>query len=335
VTVDELPRAVHRARRPLWLDDLCAALKQSGDAEGRRRWQAYERPGSAAWELLSQIQLRFEPAQQLAPRLPVPITTGFEVMGMLGSKGSYGLLHKEAGEAGVDPVDLDLAILALGLQTVRHLRLFLQGRIGPGPSRLVFSLNLNDGMLQSPLLLTILECFFNPQLNSRIVLELIESFPKGLLGIKDPAQRRQVIWNAVDDLRRTAKTYGFQIWLDDSSSVDREVRASLLEGVVGVKADSDFVAEVFNTPRRPEDTINALAMFRVPDKPYILEGVETRRQLDLLINHWPDEMGPTGMQGWLIHVHPPFDAFFEPVNTPDFPKGYRLAPWVAEHVGPR
>jgi len=71
---------------------------------------------------------------------------------------------------------------------------------------------------------------------------------------------------------------------------------------------------------RHSDGASPLVIEGVPDA---LAGVPGAGP-GLLVNSWPDEWGPLWMQGWDVRLTGRDLEVFEPLNTPDQPRGYRL-----------
>lgn len=319
---------------PFWLRDLCALFTGLSHTKTAQRWKAYER-NPLAWELLSTLRLRFEPVEQLTPPTMAKTTTGFEVMGMTAKGQPYSELLAQARLANVDAVDLDLTILAYGLLSIRLLREHLHNQIGGRATWPIFTLNLNEGMLRAPVIDDLLEHYFDRSLKNRIMFELSETFPEGLLGIGNLEQRHNQIRQAIALLRKLAGVHGFLLILDDSMRIDPGLRAALQDLAYGTKADALFVADVFGLANSPVDVVAELQRYRAGGKPYVIEGIEKPEHYEVIRSNWPTEVGPVGLQGWIVKVHEPLAPFFEPLWTTDEPRGYRLTEAVIARVGPR
>jgi hypothetical protein len=320
---------------PYWLRDLFTLLTTHADTKTQQRWKAYGR-NPLAWSLLSSLQLRFEPVEQLMPQATAKTTTGFEVMGMTPKREPYGELLKQARAANVDAVDLDLTILAYGLLTVRLLREHLRNQIGGRATWPIFTLNVNEAMLRAPAIEEILDHYFDRSLNSRIVFELSETFPEGLHGIGKVAQRHGQIKQAIALLHKLASLHGFLFVLDDSGRIDPGLRPALQALAHGTKADALYVADVFGLADPSTDVIEELKRYRVGSKPYVLEGIEQREIYDYIRSNWTGDEGPVGLQGYFVKVHEPFAPFFEPLSdNPEQPRGFRLTAATIARVGPR
>jgi EAL domain-containing protein (putative c-di-GMP-specific phosphodiesterase class I) len=320
-----------------WFLDLVELCRKGADAGINERWASYETRPQAA-RLFSELDLRFEPQVLIAPRFAEPPIVGFEVLGMHRDRSPYGLLLKQAIEAGVERTDLDLALLALGLGTVQQLRTLLQIKLGRPFSRLTFALNMNHGMLRSPLLATILNHYLDPAALEQVHIELSEDFPEGLRGETDPSRRAAIVTDACTRLQSVAQAFNITLVLDDSDGLDPRIKAAIQQHAKKVKTDARYTAQVFagawGASGSLEGLINGLATFRMDQKPYIIEGVETEEQFSFLEeNWWRAKHEPTLVQGWSVWLRPPLTDFFAPAHTWKQPRGYHLTGWVRERLG--
>lgn len=330
---------------PAWVHDLAgivetaasASAARGAGAELRERWQRYLASADAV-DLFRRLDLRFEPVESLVPRLPLPATLGFEVLAMLDDGRPYGQLLKEASTAGLDPIDLDLAVFVLGLQTINALRDWLARMVGRSLSVLQLTLNVNDRMLASPALRPILDGYFVRATASRVQLELSETFPEALRTTRDGPERMRISRAAVDELKRLVEQQGVQLVLDDNDQQDAGFRAAVRGLVVKIKTDARYSRNVFDLGRTgsPDAVVEELARFRVAGKPFVIEGVETADDYRLLQDRWPDDQGDTAMQGWCIRLREPLLPLFEPVSgDPAQPRGYRLGSRLRARIWPR
>jgi hypothetical protein len=327
-TLRPRPASASRLRLgpPDWLRELGDFFREAG-GEWSERWRGY---GRAAMELFGLLDLRFEPVEVLTPKTVDPLLVGFEVLGMPRSGGTYGALVDEAGSAGVKVVDLDLAIFAMGLQCIRKLCSLLEKQTRR-TAELWFTLNVSHPMLESPVFDMIIDRSFVPELRPRIQLELSEGFPEGLRLARSTSDQNAILRSALGRLHDLMKRR-LEIVLDDSDKLDARVRAALRHRAVKAKADARFVRDVLlardiirDTGASPRHIIDELEKFRIAGKPYVLEGVETDAIADFLLEHWPNNQKKTWMQGWAIKLRPPLTDVLVPVNTPEQPRGYRVA----------
>ena len=315
VYADTVPEMILESPAP-WVEDIWNLARLEGGREIRKRWERirdheYERP------FLSNLELRFEPQEMLTPRLQVPpVTLGFQVLGSSRDRLTYDQLHAEAASMGLEAADLDLTLLVLSLQGVNLLRSSLQKQLGPRAFNLQFSVCLSARMLQSPLIYSVFTHFFDPLSAGRVHIEIGSDYSVG------------------DRLRGLAAKHKLRIVIDDSDELDDTARCELHGLASKAKSHIKHTAEVFQHVAKPKSeapkAVQALARFRIVDRPYVIEGVETRAQLALLEKHWPDEFGDTAVQGWAVTIRDPLTPFFVRDHTEDQPRGYRLAPWVRE-----
>lgn len=320
---------------PPWLLDLFSTLANECDPVMAVRWKAYQ-ANRRQWSQLAQITLRFEPIEYLTPKLFIPVTSGFELLAMSRQRAPYGKLVSQAKAAGVEKTDLDLAALALALQTIRNLRQQLTRSIGPEAGRLYFSVNLNNEMLGSKALRVIVKKYFDADTGT--LFELSERFPAGLAESVDAQEKLLLTNEAIRNLEYFQQYHKLQFILDDSDQLDAGVRAALQDFCIKTKIDARYTANVFNLSAArgtaAQAIIQELARFRLPGKPYVIEGIETQDQYRFLQEKWPDAFGDTFMQGWAIGISQPLRPFFKPMHKADFrqPRGYCLKTSIAHEL---
>ena len=314
------------------VSDLQNLVKVEGTGEIRERWQhicdqGYDR------SFFADLQLRFEPQQMLTPKVPIPVTVGFEVLGMSRKQQSYEELCRAAESLGIQGVDLDLSLLVLNLQTVNLFRDMLQRTKDPRASHLEFSLNLSARTLRTEIVHIIFNHCFNPLAAGRVHIEVGSDYPAEIEAQEEP---RIDLSAEIAQLRALVDKHRVRIVLDDSDGLPDDARRQLHDLAGRAKSHAAHTAAVFARLDRgeiaPEEAMRELARFRVAGKSYVISGVETPQQLAVLEEHWPEEWENTTVQGWAVKLHGPLTDYFVPVHTDEQPRGYRLAPGVLEEV---
>ncbi len=334
---------------PAWLNDLFALMSKVANPEETRRWNDYKEDCKKA-RVFGDLAVKWEPIESLTPRLPVQLTQGFELLGMDYKGASYGALIGRANAAEIDITDLNLALFALQLRTVRQLRILMQNHKGEKNLHLFFSLNFDYYMMLSSALRNILKYYLTPDITtssksgsiSPLFFEISETFPsipKDILNAPDAEeQKKKLIDSACDELKTLLNTYNLKLVLDDSNEMDPYVKKNLESITWKTKADSKYTGKIMKLCMPAKDFATALKKlgnFAVKGKHYVIEGVENSIQYDFLQHDWPDTKYPqTGLQGYRITVSDDLKEFFEPLhNDPEQPRGYRLKSWVDDRLG--
>ncbi|MBL8329692.1 MAG: TIR domain-containing protein [Rubrivivax sp.] len=232
--------------------------------------------GKPAWDGLSDATKRviltlgckLEPVVQIVPPTPVPIVLGFECLGLGALGENFFKICEQCHDADPGLIRICLAIVAI--QTTSSLREEAIQNGYHGARNLIFSINLDPAMIESPFFRKFLK-WFHSQVASNVVFEVNETTTKQYLARLKNLQ--------VDfDLRFSA---------DDLNAWHPEVRSALIDRVEMTKMDYRSFIDAMEM--RGDDKDGALARLlahNVIDKPLIVEGVQDEDYIEFLQRHW-------------------------------------------------
>jgi EAL domain-containing protein (putative c-di-GMP-specific phosphodiesterase class I) len=289
------------------LDVEIASFYDYCSQEGARtRWNSYS---DTARGFLMSIGLTFEPFGLVAPVLLERNTLGFEILTEGPNGMRYGEVMAERERLGIDQLDIELVVLLKGLNAIQSLRRRLRMALGLHADSLLMSVNVADMLLKAPEFVDVVARY---RLDEMSLFEIHEG----------------LALDNVSRVRQLADTYRLRLALDDSNDMAPDVRSALFDKVDLIKVDFKFTREKLSRvgDDSPQRIIEELVHLRQPDMPLVIEGIESEEDVIFIQNHWKKDYGYLYCQGWAVQVSRLLMPFFEPCNTPDFPKGYRVVP---------
>lgn len=236
---------------------------------------------------------KLEPIVQIVPACGTMLVIGFECLALGAMGEGFDQICKRAKS--LDPGLLRLCLAVAAVKSIAAMRSNALKDGKKGVKNLIFSINLDPLMVDSPHFPTFLE--WHPfELNHNVIFEINEtttarSLPK--------FKELQVDF----DLRYSA---------DDLNSWDPEVRDALIDRVEMTKLDYKTFSEAMEGRKDdPYETLFRLKQHKVRDKPLIVEGVRPS-DFEFLERWWKfPEMGYLYGQGQSIDCGPPWmDAVF-------------------------
>jgi hypothetical protein len=247
-------------------------------------------PGEA-WSAISEDSKRFiatlgsklEPIIQIVPATPMPLVLGFECLG-LGSLGeSFPEICKATSD--LDPGLVRLCLAVVAIKTISQLRVEAIKHGHSGARNLIFSVNLDPFMLESPHLKTFLKWYYH-DLAHNVIFEVNETTTKQYLG----------------KLKNLQVDYNLRYSADDLNAWHEEVRTALLPRVEMTKMDyKSFVDAMAVRGDDKDETLRQLLAHNLVDKPLIVEGIQDPDYLEFLERHWDfKKYGYLYGQGYLI-----------------------------------
>lgn len=348
--INETPSAVETAlKTPRWLNEFFTLLITTSNKEKANYWRDCQNNPQKN-RVFSDLVLKWEPIEELTPRHSTRLIIGFELLGMDVCGNSYKTIIDRGETLGISENDLNLALMALGLRTVRLLRILMHNRQGKNTLNLYFSFNFDYQMMISDELQIILDHYLDPAISSSenredqtrpefpFFFEINENFPYTLKDKTkkiDSEKKQEEIDKACSALKTLLNTNILALVLDDSNEMDKYVQKNLKEMAYKTKADNKYTREIMEKSMpdlHASEALKELSTFAVEGKSYVIEGVEDNIQYTFLKNRW--QHSETGLQGWRIEITPDLADFFEPLHeTPHQPRGYRLKSWVDDHLG--
>jgi EAL domain-containing protein (putative c-di-GMP-specific phosphodiesterase class I) len=254
--------------------------------------------------LLRRLDVRLEPIVRLAPRASArPIA--FELLALVEGGQSFAEALEAARASGLPASSLKEYLLWLQLRAaVALIRVAVAEGLEPKPHALRLSMNLDGDLLGSPLLGPLLGWLFAHEPEAqRVIFEVSEGLDLSRLpALKDLIKRFRDITLA----------------LDDANDAKAQLRKQLARLIDHVKADWQHTSLYLQELRRarravPEamtarprgrsrirDLLHELARPRMPDRTFVLEGVEKKGDLGLLTRIWRPEHGTSWAQGYAI-----------------------------------
>ena len=251
---------------------------------------------------------KLEPIVQVVPATPTPLVLGFECLGLGALGESFQDICKTARD--IDPGLLRLCLAVVSIKTVATLRTEAIKSGHGGARNLIFSINVDPFMLDSPHFKKLLLWYFT-DLSHNVLFEVNETTTKQYL---PKLKNLQVDFN----LRYAA---------DDLNNWHPDVRAALIDRVEMTKMDYRSFKEAMSV--RGDDMRRSLDMLlkhNVREKPLIVEGIEDRDYLEFLERHWDFKKdGHLYGQGYCLDSSHHWNSAIQPLKDFQLPGGSFLA----------
>lgn len=211
---------------------------------------------------------KLEPIVQIIPARGAPVVLGFECLALGPSGENFGEIITECDRVDVGILRICLAIAAL--QTISQLRTGALHRNAAGARKLLFSLNLDTVMLDSPHFKRFLRCY-GEILDRNVIFEVNETTTAKYL----------------TQLKNLQSDFNLRYAADDLNNWKDEVRSALISRVELTKMDHlSFKAAMDIRGDDPQGAINRLRANKVGSKPLVVEGVQDSDYLEFLERNW-------------------------------------------------
>ncbi len=267
-----------------------------------------------ARDLLRYVGIKLEPIVTLSENLEPRTTEGFEMLAYGPNGEGFGPLMARAGELGIPEPLLRLSLFIAGLRTAADLRTAWQRRHPDTALNKRFTINVDRELLASDLLRPAIKSYYQSPLN----LEVNEQ-----TGIDEARRFVELKLDLSGD-------FELELALDDGDVLDKQdqadqVRLILEPHLAFSKIDQRTTRTLLGqrSRYRPERLVARLKSYAVPERPFVIEGVEDGNMMDFLKSHWPHEDTPLWIQGWAVR---PADAWLrelQPIHPdPRQPRGY-------------
>jgi hypothetical protein len=268
------------------------------------------------WTAIPDETLRFvttlgcklEPIVQVVPATPIPLVLGFECLGLGALGESFDDICRTARD--IDPGLLRLCLAVVSIKTVSTLRSEAVKSGHSGARNLIFSMNLDPFMLDSPHFKKLLLWYFT-DLSHNVLFEVNETTTRQYLPM---LKNLQVDFN----LRYSA---------DDLNNWHAEVREALIDRVEMTKMDYRSFKQAMDV--RGDDarrSLDLLLQHNMADKPLIVEGIEDSDYLEFLERHWDFKRhGHLYGQGYCLDSSHHWNSAIQPLKEFRLPGGSYLA----------
>ena len=271
------------------------------DSIGREKWSSLSEDTK---RFVATLGCKLEPIVQIVPATPVPLVLGFECLG-LGSLGeNFVEICRKCNDLDAGLIRICLAVVAI--KTISSLRIESMRSGLPGARNLVFSINLDPFMIESPHFKKFLKWYFH-DLAHNVMFEVNETTTKQYLS----------------RLKNLQVDYNLRYSADDLNEWHDEVRIALLSRVEMTKMDYRSFADAMAI--RGEDKEEALARLyahNLPNRPLVVEGVQDSDYLEFLERHWNfAEHGYLYGQGYILESGVHWDNSVRPLKGYGLPGG--------------
>lgn len=269
-----------------------------------------------AWQAVPEETRRFvltlgcklEPIVQVVPATPVPLVLGFECLGLGALGENFPEICRRA--ACIDPGLLRLCLAVVSVKTVVSLRseAIKSGHLGA--RNLIFSINIDPFMLDSPHFKKLLRWYYT-DLAHNVLFEVNETTTKQYL----------------PRLKNLQADFNLRYAADDLNNWHADVRDALIDRVEMTKMDYRSFKEAMSV--RGDDvhrSLDLLLRHNVRGKPLIVEGIEDEDYLAFLERHWDHRThGHLYGQGYCLDSRHHWNAAIQPLKAFQLPGGSYLA----------
>ena len=251
---------------------------------------------------------KLEPIVQVAPATPTPLVLGFECLGLGALGESFDDICRTASD--IDPGLLRLCLAVVAIKTVSTLRTESVKSGHSGARNLIFSINLDPFMLDSPHFKKFLLWYYT-DLSHNVLFEVNETTTRQYL----------------PRLKNLQADFNLRYSADDLNNWHADVRKALIDRVEMTKMDYRSFKQAMDV--RGDDVRRSLDMLlrhNMADKPLIVEGIEDRDYLEFLERHWDFKRhGQLYGQGYCLDDSHPWNSAIQPLKEFRLPGGSYLA----------
>jgi EAL domain-containing protein (putative c-di-GMP-specific phosphodiesterase class I) len=247
---------------------------------------------------------KLEAIVQIVPPTPAPLVHGFECLA-LGEQGeNFPTICSRCLD--LDPALIRICLAIVAIKTASSLRQEALKKGHKGACNLLFTINLDPIMIESPHFKKFLS-WYGLELKHNVIFEVNESTTKQYLSI----------------LKNLKTDFGLRYAADDLNHWQQDVRAGLIKHVEITKMDhSSFVKAMEGRGDNAKQTMRALLAHNIKNKALIVEGVQDPDYIDFLERHWDfKKHGFLYGQGYILDSGIHWDSAVKPLKGYGLPGG--------------